>query len=192
MPGGMPDFNAHHTLHEAGERHEQASEGAKLVPIAAAVIAVFAALATLFSNHSSVSGLQKRTLAGIYQTRAADSYSYYESSRIKIEIDGALLQVAAVKPATAAALKSRISKESQKSEKTLEQARSNEEEANKYIEDAERHMGSYERFEVSATLFEVSIVLVSITALMRTRALMYVGCVATVIGLGFFSAGFIG
>ncbi|HET7813624.1 MAG TPA: DUF4337 family protein [Candidatus Baltobacteraceae bacterium] len=187
----MPEFHTHHALAEAGERHEQLTEGNKLVPIAAAVIAVLAALATLFSNHSSVSGLQQRTLAGIYQTRAADSYSYYESSRIKIEVNQSMIQSGLVSSAPArAAMTTRVDKEQKKSAATLEQAKKNEETANEYLESAEKRMTSYEHFEWSATLFEVAVVLVSITALMRQHTLMYVGFVATAIGLIFFGLGF--
>ncbi|MFN2450400.1 MAG: DUF4337 family protein [Candidatus Baltobacteraceae bacterium] len=186
----MPEFDAHHALQEAAERHDQLSEGAKLVPIAAAVIAVFAALATLFSNHSSVSGLEKRTLAGIYQTRAADSYSYYESSRIKIEVNQSLQQSGLVSSAVSRkAMSARIEKEQAKSAKALGQARSSEEQANTFLETAERSMASYEKYEVAATLFEVSIVLVSITALMRTRTLLYIGGAATLVGIVFFLLG---
>jgi len=187
----MPEFNAHHALREAGERHEQLSVGDKLVPISAAVIAVLAALATLFSNHSSVLGLEKRTLAGIFQTRAADSYNYYESSRIKIEVNQALLQSGVVASAGGSkTMSARIAKEQAKSQKVLADAQKNEKEADAYLHNAEQYMTSYEKFEYAATLFEVSIVMVSITALVRTRTFMYFGAAATVIGLGFFFAGF--
>ena len=186
----MPEFNAHNALHQAAEQHERASGGDKLVPIAAAVIAVFAALATLFSNHSSVAGLEKRTLAGIYQTRAADSYNYYESSRIKIEVNQSLLQGGVVPAAGArSAMSGRVATEEAKSEKTLAQARAFEQRSTKYLDDAEHSMASYEKYEMAATLFEVSVVLVSVTALMRTRTLLYIGAGATIVGLVFFVLG---
>lgn len=187
----MPEFHTHHALTEAGERNEQLSEGNKIVPIAAAIIAVLAALATLFSNHSSVSGLEKRTLAGIYQTRAADSYSYYESSRIKIEVNQAIIQsglAASAQPRTA--MTARINKEQKKSAATLEEAKRSEETSHAYLEAAEKTMSSYEHFEWAATLFEVAVVLVSITALTRTHALLYAGFLATAVGLVFFGMGF--
>lgn len=187
----MAQFNAHHALREAGERHEQLSGGDRLIPVSAAIIAVLAALATLFSNHSSVSGLEKRTLAGIYQTRAADNYNYYESSRIKIEVNQALLEAGVVTSAGASkTMTARIGKEQKKSQTVLGDAQKNEKQSDAYLEHAERYMASYEKFEYAATLFEVSIVLVSITALVRTRTFMYFGAAATVIGLGFFFAGF--
>jgi hypothetical protein len=187
----MPEFHTHHALTEAGERNEQLSEGNKLVPISAAIIAVFAALATLFSNHSSVSGLEKRTLAGIYQTRAADGYSYYESSRIKIEVNQAIVQSGLVPSSHPRdAINARINKEQSKSAATLTDAQHNEEISHNYLDEAEKTMSSYEHFEWAATLFEVAVVLVSITALARTRVLMYVGFLATAVGLVFFGMGF--
>lgn len=186
----MAEFHTHHALTEAQERNHQLGEGEKLVPIAAAVVAVLAALATLFSNHSSVSGLEKRTLAGIYQTRAADSYNYYESSRIKIEVNQGILQSGiATQAASRKTMQGRVDKEDVKSHRTLVEAQQSEATADKYLEDAEKAMKSYESFEVAATLFEVSIVLVSITALMATRALFYVGAGTTLVGLIFFAIG---
>ena len=52
-------------------------------------------------------------------------------------------------------------------------------------------MKAYEKFEVATTLFEVSIVLVSITALMRTRAMLFVAAGATLVGIVFFGLGFL-
>lgn len=187
----MPEFHTHHALTEADERNEQLSEGNILVPIAAAVIAVLAALATLFSNHSSISGLEKRTLAGIYQTRAADSYSYYESSRIKIEVNQAIVQSGLVlSAAPRTAMTARIDKEQKKSAATLSEAKRSEEISHNYLDEAEKTMSSYEHFEWAATLFEVAVVLVSITALAKTRYMLYAGFVATAVGLGFFGLGF--
>ncbi|HUY41785.1 MAG TPA: DUF4337 family protein [Candidatus Dormibacteraeota bacterium] len=189
----MAEHSAADALHEAGERAEQLESGSKLVPVCAAVIAVLAAIATLFSNHSSVAGLERRTLAGIMQTRAADQYGYYESSRIKIEVNQALSESHLVTNPTALhTMHARIAKEERKSGGTLRVAHNDEASAHVQLADAERSLGSYERYEVSATLFDVSIVLVSITALTRgSKALLWLGLGLTVVGLGYFTAGFI-
>lgn len=189
----MADFSAADALHEARERSEQLEAGGKIVPVAAAIVAVLAALATLFSNHSSVSGLEQRTLAGIMQTRAADQYSYYESSRLKIEVNQSLSESGLVaNPAALRAMRARIQKEQSKSIAILTTARRDEATAGEELRAAEVALASYERYEVSATLFDVSIVLVSITALARnTRAPFWIGVCVTLVGLGYFLAGFI-
>ncbi len=185
----MAEFNASATMREVHERAEKGDREAKFIPIGAAVIAVFAAIATLMSNHSSVAGLEARTMAGISQTRAADQYNYYESSRMKIEIDRGLLQAGLVNSSARSILQSRIAKETEKSARILIVAQRYQRDSDVQMDQAERAMRSYEKYEVATTLFEVCVVLVSITALMRTRALLYVAAPAIVIAFGFFFLG---
>lgn len=187
----MADFNAAQTLRESDEAAEELESGGKLVPAVTAIIAVFAAVATLFSNHSSVLGLKTRTQAGITQTKASDQYSYYESKRIKVEVNQALMQSGLVtNPAALKALRIRIAAENSDAEPVLKKAQAEEAQSESELAQSERKMASYESHEIAATLFEVSIVLVSITALMgRSRVLLYVAGAFTIAGLGFFTNG---
>jgi hypothetical protein len=187
----MAEFNAAHTLREVEERTEQLQAGGKLVPVLTAIIAVLAALATLFSNHSSVLGLQSRTQAGITQTKASDQYNYYESKRIKAEVNQALMQAGLVtNPAALKSMQKRIATENAQAADILKKAQAQDAQSEAELTQAERKMASYESHEIAATLFEVSIVLVSITALMtRSRVLLYVAGVFTIAGLGFFVNG---
>ena len=188
----MSEFHAGQALEEAIERHEGASRGERLIPISAAIIAVFAALATLFSNHASTGAIAQKNEAILWQSKAADSYNYYEAKRIKLEINQALLGSGLV---NAAGARSRLSgvvkKEDAGSAKVLKLARRQEALSEEHSLASERSMNAYERHEIAATLFEVSVVLVSITALTRTRALLAAAGVATAVGLGFFVAGFL-
>jgi hypothetical protein len=189
----MSEFNAARTLRETEERREQFESANKRVPVITAIIAVFAALATLFSNHSSVTGLQTRTQAGITQIKASDQFNYYESKRIKAEVSQALLQAGLVKGNDAvAAMKSRIATQNSQADGILKLAQAEEQQSEQELASAERTMRSYESHEIAATLFEVSIVLVSITALMtRSRVLLYVAGGASVLGLAFFINGLV-
>jgi hypothetical protein len=187
----MPEFNAGHALDEAMERHDQVAQGGILVPVAAAVIAVFAALATLFANHNSIAGLAEKNAAILYQIKSADQYAYYESSRIKTHVYQALLSSGVVSVATAKSqMQGTIGREQMKAGKILKVAQGEEVDAKDHFENSETYMKAYEKFEVATTLFEVSIVLVSITALMRTRAMLLVALGATSVGLVFFALGF--
>lgn len=187
----MARYRAAHTLREFDDRAEQIESGGKFVPVATAIIAVFAALATLFSNHSSVLGLQARSQAGITQTKASDQYNYYESKRIKAEVNQALLQAGLVKNAAASkSMEARIKNENGQAAGILKTAQAEEVQSESELRQAERKMASYEGYEISATLFEVSIVLVSITALMtRSRALLYLAAVLTAGGIVSFMFG---
>lgn len=188
----MPEFNAGHALDEAMERHEQIAQGGILVPVAAAVIAVFAALATLLANHNSISGLAQKNEAILYQIKSADQYGYYESSRIKEHVYQAILGAGMVSAVPARAqMQSTIAREQGKAAKILKVAQDDDLAAQEHFKDSEGYMKAYEKFEVATTLFEVSIVLVSITALMRTRAMLFVAAGATLIGIVFFGLGFL-
>jgi len=83
----------------------------------------------------------------------------------------------------------RINKEKTEADVILKKAKALEAQSGDYSERSERFMNSYENHEIAATLFEVSIVLVSITALMRTRALLWIAGSATLVGFAFFAVG---
>ena len=187
----MPEFNAGRALEEAKERSERVAEGGILIPIAAAIVAVLAALATLFANHNSIGGLSEKNEAILHQTKATDQYAYYEASRIKVHVYQALLGSGVVTAAqNKSSMDSTVARESGKANKILKVAREEELEATDHLQNSEFYMRAYEKFEVATTLFEVSIVLVSITALTRTRGLFYVATGATLVGLVFFGLGF--
>lgn len=186
----MGEFNAAHTLSEVKERNEQLSEGQKLVPILAAVIAVFAALATLFANHSSISGLAMKNEAILSKSKAVDQWNYYQAKEIKLLINQSFIDSGVVmNTANLTKMSRNVSREEKKAAGAMKDARNLDKQSEEEYNRAERFMLSYEKFEVAATFFEVSIVLVSITALMRTRMLMYIGCVATLVGVVFFAQG---
>jgi hypothetical protein len=186
----MAEFHAAHTLNEAKEREAQLIEGEKLVPILAAIIAVFAALATLFANHSSMSGLATKNEAILAMNKSADQWNYYESKRIKVQLNQALINAGVVENTSGLKkMQALMNKEDTQAQGILKNAQGLQKESDDSYQRSERFMQSYEKYEVSATLFEVSIVLVSITALARLKPLLYVGCGASVIGLIFFAQG---
>lgn len=186
----MAEFDAAHTMDEIKERSEQVAEGRKLVPILAAIIAVLAALATLFANHSSISGLAMKNEAILDSSKATDMWNYYQAKRLKIEVNKALISAGAV--SNSAGLKTMhgtITKEDRESAKVQARARALDAKSADEYERSERFMQSYEKYEVAATFFEVSVVLVSVTALMRTKVLLGVAGVATLVGILFFAQG---
>jgi hypothetical protein len=79
-------FDARKALDETEERNEHAAGRNPIVAVSASVIAVCAALTTMFSNHYSVKALSEKNQAILQQTRASDAYNYYESKRIKYHI----------------------------------------------------------------------------------------------------------
>ena len=185
----MGEFNASHALRDVAERSQQLASGEKIVPVSAAVIAVLAALATLFANHSSVSSLSQKNLSALYQSKGADQYNFYEAKLIRAQVDRALLDSGSVNADRRSMMETRWRRESLQAQEIFKQAQSYDAQSEEHMRDSEAFMGSYQSHEVAATLFEVSIVFVSVTALMRGRALLGLAAVATLVGLGFFGNG---
>src|SRR5579884_2020549 len=186
----MAEFHASRALDEVKERAEEVAEGAKLVPILAAIIAVLAALATLFANHSSISSLATKNEAILEMSKASDQYNYYESKRIKVQLNQALISAGLVtKGSGLKNIQGLMNREDLQAKDILKDAQTLQQESDDQYARAEQFMQSYEKFEVAATLFEVAIVLVSITALTRTKVLLGLGAGATLIGILFFVQG---
>ena len=174
---------------DAHERHAHGHEGPRWVPIAAAVLAVLAAIATYFGNLRSTQALVEKNDSIVAITHASDTWSQYQAGRLKYYVATTALDQGVNSGGSAAKLKATAAKEAAKGPALMEKAKAFEEEAAHHNERSERLLQSHETIEVGATLFEVAIVLVSITALVGSRLLMISGGVAAVLGMAFFLIG---
>jgi len=183
-------FDAHKALTEAVERHEHISKGGRLVPLAAAIIAVLAALGTLFAHHRSISALSVKNDSIIAQARSLDLYNYYQARRTRFTVYSALLAAGVPSdPAARKRLEDAASVESRASAQTLESAKQFEATSEHEQERSENILQSFETLEVATTLFEIAIVFVSISALSQTRLLLYLAGGMTAFGIAFFVTG---
>jgi hypothetical protein len=184
--------NVYPKFQEANERNAQLQErGNRLVPLAAAIIAVLAALGTLFSHHRSISALTAKNEAILTQARASDSYNRYEAKRVRYHLYSAFL--AAGLPANQAgkdALKTVADKEQSSSLSTFADAELLEKQSREAEDKAEAYLKSYETLEIGTTFCEIAIVLVSISALSRTRIFLTAGSGLAAIGLVFLVVGY--
>lgn len=174
---------------EAHERHEHGHEGARWVPLAAAVLAVLAAVSGYFGNLRSTQALVEKNDAIVATTKASDTWSQYQAERIKFYIAQTALDGGVGPGANAARLKQNAVEENAKAPPLMKKARGLEEEAVRHNERSERLLKQHETIEVGTTLFEVAIVLVSITVLVGSRLLPFVSATAAVLGVVFFGLG---
>ena len=179
--------SAHKAFEEAHEREENMREGHDLlVPLLAAIIAVLAALGTLFAHHRSIAALALKNEAILAQSRASDQYAYYQAKRIKFTVYSAFVTSdVARNEKDRAALASVASREQKSSLTVLERARGLEREADAKQQESETILTSFETLEIATTLFEIAIVFVSVSALAGTRILMYLGGALSVVGIGY-------
>jgi Domain of unknown function (DUF4337) len=170
--------------------HVSVSGGNRIVSLAAAILAVLAALGTLFAHHRSISALSVKNQAILAQARATDSYNSYEAKEIRYNIYQALLASRLVtNPESRARLKSVADREQVTSPSVLAKARRLEDQAAKDDDRSEAFLKSYERLQFAATAFQIAIVFVSISALAGGRFLLPAGFLLSGLGLVLFVTG---
>jgi hypothetical protein len=183
----------HKEFQDAQERFERLREGRSfIVPLAAAIIAVLAALGTLFAHHRSIAALAVKNEALLAQSRASDQYAYYQAKRMKFTIYSALVTAHIAKDAKSNAALAAVANHEQKTSLAiLASARKLEQEAGDRQEESAVVLKSFETLEVGATLFEIAIVFVSVSALAGARVLLYLGIGLSAIGIVYTIIGFI-
>jgi hypothetical protein len=164
----------------------------RFVSLAATVIAVLAALGTLFAHHRSISALSAKNQAILTQGRATDTYNAYEAKQIRYNIYHAILASDLVRNReNRTRLESAAQAELATAPAVLAKAKGLENQAAKDDERSEMILKSYERLQFATTLFEISIIFVSISVLARARLLLPLGCALSGVGLVLLALGFI-
>ncbi len=154
---------------------------ARLVPFFTAMVAVLAALGTLYSHHRSIQALALRNQAVLLTAKATDQYNHYETTQLRITLYQVMKQPNA------------LADEERTSIGTYDKAKSYEAEAASLQDRAVALLTSFETLEIATTLFEISIAFASIAALTGARFTLIVAtclCAAgLVIGIiGYFQA----
>jgi uncharacterized membrane protein YcjF (UPF0283 family) len=176
--------NVAKVLHEAGERQQNIERGNRAAALAAAIIAVLAALGTLFSHHRSISALTAKSQAILLQARAAERRNASEAKEIRSELYAALLKAGIAQTAESRqALASVVDREKDAAASASKEADTFENESLDYDARSDVSMRSYETLEWATAIFEMAIVLVSISTLSRNLALLIVGCALSGCGL---------
>jgi len=180
------NFDAHHAVSEAHERHEAVSEhrGSRFVPVAAAVLAVTAALANLLSNQRATEALSAKNEAILARAEASDDYAYYQARKTRATIyETALATTPAMPAAERDRLRAAATHERSETAPLLAQAKKDEARIAVEAHRSESAMRAHEVLEGSVTLFEVSIAVVSISALAASGLLTGLGLAAAGVGL---------
>ncbi len=184
--------NVHRTLHDAADLKETAERGRRLVSLAAAIIAVLAALGTLFTHHQSIVALTSKNRAILLQGRATDIYNRYEAKQVRAQIVDGLLETGLYRDqASRQRMTSFAEKERRDSAHDFDAAQNYQTESDLAENRSERYLRSYETLQVATTFFDVAIVLVSISALVRTRALLIAGLGLSAIGIALMIFGYL-
>jgi hypothetical protein len=183
--------STHRRLSDSTEMRENSDRGNRLRSATIAIIAVLAALGTLFAHHRSIEALTSKNQAILLQARASDSYAKYEARVVRYQIAQAL--VAANVTGTAAGkrqLQHIVDTEHKSSTDVLTKAQALEKQSEDQDVESQHILRSYEILQTATTFFDISIVLVSISTLVATRGFFNAACALSVIGIVLMIVGF--
>jgi len=173
-----------HSLPSAGVAHANGDRATRLVSLVAAIVAVLAAIGTLFAHHRSISALTEKNQAILLQAKASDTYGRSDAKRVRSEIIGALIDGGVYRNAAARQrLEQYAATEKQEAEGLFAKAHAFEVDSEAAETRSEKILQSYENLQIATTFFEISIVLVSISTLVRTRTFLTAGSGLTLVGL---------
>src|SRR5579862_8866784 len=164
----VPTEGLHETIEERVEEAVEAKErkGGMAIAISTALMAVFAAMASLLAGHHADEAV-------IEQIRASDKWAFYQAKGIKDEILS--LSVSPDKEARSARYKSEqaeIQKEARESE-----------------EASHVHLEHHSVLARAVTMFQIAIAISAIAILTKKRLLWFISLGISCIGLYFFVTG---
>ncbi len=166
----------------------------RLVPVFSAIIAVLAALGTLFSHHRSIQALAQWNQEVLTTAKATDQFQYYQTQQIKITMyQGLISEKTPSQAAQVKALRESLDKEQRATLGVYQHAKDLEKQAEREDDRAAGLLRSFETLEIATTLFEISIVFASIAALTGARPMLWIGATLSLIGVvtglyGYFQA----
>jgi hypothetical protein len=167
--------HAAHAKHAAGAKKESPS-WTRYLSLSTAIIAVFAAVASLESGSNSNEAILAKSEAMLDQSQASDQWALFEAKSIKATL------TEADKPRSDGYRK--------EGEKIQAAAEGLEEKVKEDNGESEHLMERHHRFAISVTLLQIAIALSAIAALTRRKPLWFVGMAVSAVGVAMFVAGF--
>ena len=172
------------SVERALESAEKKRGWSAYLSLSTAIIAVFAAVASLESGANSNDAILEKNEAVLAQSKASDQWALYQAKGIRSMILGGNSEfIAVTKPDLAE--KQRADAARLKAEQaTIEKvARGLEEEVESHNTRAERLLHRHHLFAIAVTLFQIAVALCAIAALMRKKPLWFVAMAASSVGL---------
>jgi hypothetical protein len=180
------------SVEHALEAEREKSGWTVYLSLSTAIIAVFAAVASLESGANSNDAILEKNDAVLNQTKASDQWALYQAKAIRATVVNGESEFAlASNPALAGKLRDEGARLKGEQAPLAEQARALEEQVETHNARAERLLGRHHRFAIAVTLFQIAVALCAIAALMKKKPLWLVALGASAIGLVLFVLGFL-
>jgi hypothetical protein len=180
------------SVEQALEAERKKASWTVYLSLSTAIIAVFAAVASLESGANSNDAILEKNDAVLNQSKASDQWALYQAKLIRAAVVQAESEFAA---STNPELSGKLRDEGvhlKTEQAPLEQrARSLESQVEEHNARAERLLERHHRFAIAVTLFQIAVALCAIAALMKKKPLWLVALGASAIGLVLFVLGFL-
>jgi hypothetical protein len=180
------------SVEHALEAEREKSGWTVYLSLSTAIIAVFAAVASLESGANSNDAILEKNDAVLNQSKASDQWALYQAKGIRAElVHGESEFAEATNPALANKLRDESARLKTEQPPLQDQARSLESQVETHNARAERLLDRHHRFAIAVTLFQIAVALCAIAALMKKKPLWLVALGASAIGLVLFIMGFL-
>jgi hypothetical protein len=171
------------TIHDAVEK---GGSFLKRVALTTAVLAAFAAVASLRAGATINEALLLKTEATRFQAEASDQWAYYQAKGIKAAVEEAARTAwLAADKAAPAALEETVQRYAHEQQDIQHDAREKERERDAKSKEADQLLAHHHGFANSVALFQIAIALGAVSALTQGRALwvgsMLLGAAAIVL-----------
>lgn len=179
---------AHAQGHAAGHGGDKARWTLHL-SLSTAIIAVFAAIASLQSGASESAALLSKNESILAQAKASDQWAYFQAKSIKMSLYEVQLETATGED-TLAKFRAKRDKYDHERSEIEHEAKALEKDSEEKGKASEEHFHRHHRFALAVTIFQVSIALAAIAALARRRPLWWASMAVGMAGLFYFVKGF--
>jgi hypothetical protein len=161
--------------------------------LSTAIIAVFAAIASLLSGSRANAAILAKNEAVLNQARASDQWAYYQAKGIKQTVYASQAEVlATTNAAEATKLREQASHYKEEQAEVEKRARELEAKVEEAGKAADENLERHHLFAISVTIFQVAIALAAIAALTRRKPLWFISLAVGAGGLVFFLRGMVG
>jgi hypothetical protein len=185
-----------HEHHEHHEHHAHAKPQGlpgwlRYLSLSTAMIAVFAAVASLESGSNSNEAILEKSEAMLNQSQASDQWAYFQAKGLKATLsEGEAAIITDGKPELAAKLAGEAKRYRGETEEIQKAARELEDKVKDNNKRSEQLMKHHHRFAIAVTLLQIAIALSAIAALTRRKPLWFLGMAVSAGGLAMFVRGF--
>jgi len=203
----------HHEHHGHG-KPEQAPSWLRYLSLSTAMIAVFAAVASLESGSNSNEAILEKSKAMLYQSQASDQWAFFQAKGIKATVgqdihdlwaslearstpastDGDAAGAGGGKAGEISGKLAKLADDSKHQREDAEKIKKDAEELDAKVKESDREcdalMATHHRFAIAVTLLQIAIALSAIAALTRRKPLWFLSMAVSAGGLGMFLHGF--